>query len=211
MYLANKDLQHAINTGRLIFRPPPEPDSFDTDSIDVTLGELSAARIIDEQKFTDNWESNRLQGATITPFPSLSVGKFSWKAWEGDYLCPPPTYTEDLDGKVFVYEGMVVLKPGGYVIWSTREVVGTPEENPEFVVYIDGKSTRARTGLVIHLTAPHIHAGWAGPITLEIANLGGLNLALGPGDKVAQIRAARLTDVPLPRSSEREIDSDKLA
>lgn len=31
---------------------------------------------------------------------------------------------------------------------------------------IEGKSSRARLGLLVHFTAPTTHAGWAGQITL---------------------------------------------
>jgi dCTP deaminase len=56
--------------------------------------------------------------------------------------------------------------------------VGTPEENADLICFIDGKSTRARTGLVIHLTAPTIHAGWSGKVTLEIVNLGPFHIIM---------------------------------
>jgi hypothetical protein len=50
--------------------------------------------------------------------------------------------------------------------------VGTPAVNPALICFVDGKSTRSRTGILVHLTAPTIHAGWSGKITLEIANVG---------------------------------------
>jgi dCTP deaminase len=74
--------------------------------------------------------------------------------------------------------------------------VGTPKDDPEFILFVDGKSTRARTGLVVHLTAPTIHAGWMGQITLEITNLGPFDIVLEAGDAVAQVVVARLSSPP---------------
>jgi deoxycytidine triphosphate deaminase len=37
---------------------------------------------------------------------------------------------------------------------------------------VEGKSSYARCGLLVHFTAPTIHTGFAGTITLELINLG---------------------------------------
>jgi len=37
---------------------------------------------------------------------------------------------------------------------------------------VEGKSSLARLGIGIHITAPTIHAGFKGPIQLEICNYG---------------------------------------
>ena len=65
------------------------------------------------------------------------------------------------------------------------------------VCFVDGKSTRARTGILVHMTAPTIHAAWgAWRVTLEIANLGPFHLVLKEDDSIAQIIVAKLTSVP---------------
>lgn len=61
---------------------------------------------------------------------------------------------------------------------------------------MDGKSTRARTGIVIHLTAPTIHGGWSGKITLEIVNHGPFHFVLQEDDVIAQLTVAKLTSIP---------------
>jgi dCTP deaminase len=67
----------------------------------------------------------------------------------------------------------------------------------QLVCFIKGKSTRARSGILVHLTAPTIHAAWgAWPITLEIANIGRFNLVLQEDDKIAQITVATLSSIP---------------
>ena len=44
-------------------------------------------------------------------------------------------------------------------------------------------------GLLVHMTAPTIHAGWWGQITLEICNLGPFTLALQEGDGLIPLSA----------------------
>jgi dCTP deaminase len=61
---------------------------------------------------------------------------------------------------------------------------------------VDGKSTRARTGILVHLTAPTIHAGWSGKIVLEIANLGPFHFVLREDDVIAQLTVATVSSPP---------------
>jgi dCTP deaminase len=74
--------------------------------------------------------------------------------------------------------------------------VGTPEEGANLIAFVDGKSTRARTGILVHLTAPTIHASWAGNVTLEIANLGPFHFVLQEDDAIAQIVVATISSIP---------------
>ena len=50
--------------------------------------------------------------------------------------------------------------------------------------------------MVVHLTAPTIHAGWSGKVTLEIANHGEFHLVLEENDVIAQITVAAITSSP---------------
>ncbi|GAH32983.1 unnamed protein product, partial [marine sediment metagenome] len=112
------------------------------------------------------------------------------------YLVPPPREAEVGEGFVFRREDAIILRPHAFVVWQTKERVGTPTENPKYICFINGKSTRSRTGLVVHLSAPTIHAGWNGNITLEMANCGPLDLVLHAGDAVAQLTVAKITQSP---------------
>jgi dCTP deaminase len=68
--------------------------------------------------------------------------------------------------------------------WGRRASGGA-----QLICFTDGKSTRARTGILVHLTAPTIHAAWrAWPITLEIVNVGRFDLALEEDDVIARLR-----------------------
>src|SRR5262249_28086536 len=70
-----------------------------------------------------------------------------------------------------------ILERNQFILGQTREFVSLPIEHSENVetclaARIEGKSSRARVGLLIHFTAPTVHPGFAGTLTLEMINLG---------------------------------------
>ena len=52
---------------------------------------------------------------------------------------------------------------------------------------VEGRSSLARMGIGVHVTAPTIHAGFEGPIQLEIINHGNKPLLLRPGMRICQL------------------------
>ena len=76
-----------------------------------------------------------------------------------------------------------VLHPGEFVLGSTLERITLPSD---IVARLEGKSSLARLGLVIHSTAGFIDAGFDGDVTLELSNVATLPILLYPGMKVAQ-------------------------
>ncbi|HEX9587843.1 MAG TPA: hypothetical protein VGA15_08865 [Bradyrhizobium sp.] len=51
---------------------------------------------------------------------------------------------------------------------------------------VEGKSSLARLGIAVHLTAPTIHAGFKGRVRLEIVNHGPLPIVLKSGMRICQ-------------------------
>ena len=93
-------------------------------------------------------------------------------------------------------EDRFILHPGEFVLASTFEKVGVPND---LVARIEGKSSLGRLGLLIHSTAGFIDAGFQGHITLELSNVANLPITLYPGMKIGQISFLRMTtpaDVP---------------
>lgn len=83
------------------------------------------------------------------------------------------------------------LAPGGFVLTQTLEVVHIPHD---LVGLVEGRSSWARVGITIHVTAPKIDPGFNGPITLEMANFGCVPVELVAGeDKPAQLMLMRIT------------------
>ncbi len=187
MYLSDRDLRFALTTGQLIVDPAPV--EIDTSGIDVHLDTIDEARVWNVEKFAE-------QQAEAGQSPILMVGAFKHRAFSKKFEEPIPRRSERPDAKVFRDGETVVIRPGGFFLWQTREVVGTPEIDPRLICFIDGKSTRARTGILVHMTAPTIHAGWWGQVTLEIGNFGPFDLGLREGDAIAQIIVATITSPP---------------
>ena len=98
---------------------------------------------------------------------------------------------EDLTELIDVgVEGPMILHPGEFMLGSTTERVGLPDD---LVGRLDGKSSLGRLGLVIHSTAGFIDAGWDGHITLELSNVANLPITLYPGMKIGQISFFQMT------------------
>ena len=87
----------------------------------------------------------------------------------------------------------VTLEPNDFLLGETAEAMGLPQH---LAGLIEGKSGRARHGLIVHCTAPHIAPGWGAVrpkrITLELANLGPVPLKLKAGIGIAQLLVLRL-------------------
>jgi dCTP deaminase len=115
----------------------------------------------------------------------------------------PKAAQPDLTERVEVEgDAPFVLHPGEFVLGSTLERVTL---GPDVVARLEGKSSLARLGLVIHSTAGFIDAGFSGDVTLELSNVATLPILLYPGMRIAQ-----LAFFPLDRPAERPYGSDGL-
>ncbi|WFG43926.1 dCTP deaminase [Pseudonocardia alni] len=94
------------------------------------------------------------------------------------------TPVETPDGESFV------LHPGEFVLGSTFERVGLPDD---LAGRLEGKSSLGRLGLLTHSTAGFIDPGFTGHITLELSNVANLPITLWPGMKIGQLCLFRLS------------------
>ena len=139
--------------------------------------------------------------------PALRVGEAFMRAkemWET---------TEDCDS--------FRLNPGDFVLGHAHERVTMPGH---LMGLLEGRSSWARTGIIMHLTAPKIDPGFQGTITLEMLNVGRAPVELVPeDDEPVQLMLVMLTqaldgssaygagqrdifqgqDKPLPRRAEK--------
>jgi dCTP deaminase len=98
---------------------------------------------------------------------------------------------EDLTELVEVREDDVfILHPGEFVLGSTAEEIGLPDD---LVGRLEGKSSLARLGLLIHSTAGFLDPGFRGHVTLEFSNVANLPITLYPGMKIGQVSFERMT------------------
>jgi dCTP deaminase len=78
------------------------------------------------------------------------------------------------------------LKPKNFVLAWTAETVELPHTS-RIGARVEGKSSLARLGISVHITAPTIHAGFKGEIQLELFNFGENEVILDPGMWVCQL------------------------
>lgn len=76
------------------------------------------------------------------------------------------------------------LDPLKFILGVTRETICLPSH---IAAKLDGKSSLARFGLLIHVTGGFVDPGFRGPLTLEIFNVFPVPILLRPGIPFCQI------------------------
>ncbi|MCL5255893.1 MAG: dCTP deaminase [Gammaproteobacteria bacterium] len=95
------------------------------------------------------------------------------------------------------------IHPGEFALAVTHESVTLPAD---IVGWLDGRSSLARLGLMVHVTAHRIDPGWSGQIVLEFFNSGKLPLALRPLMKIGALSFETLGE-PCLRPYSRRLDA----
>ena len=185
MILSNVEIQRAIAEGRLEIEPAPHPDRplkqgeycpYQTSSVDLRLGDEIAF-------FKDGLAVN----------VDLRRGKF------------PTLFGPNCERLKITPEQPFALNPGRLVLGKTQERVRFPiVESGQMCLAgrIEGKSSYARCGVLVHFTAPTIHAGFLGTITLELINLGPLPVMLYPGAPICQLIVEEVAGTPFQNESQ---------
>ncbi len=151
MRLSDGDIEAALEEGSIRLTPQPDLDAISGISVDLRLA-----------------NSFRVFSNNSVPFLDLSG--------EREQL------NKNIDrvmSKEIIIEGddSLFIHPGELVLGSTFESVEIPDN---LVGWLDGRSSLARLGLMVHVTAGRIDPGWKGQIVLEFYNLGKIPLALRP-------------------------------
>ena len=132
---------------------------------------------------------------TIIPFEkdNLQPASYDLKL-DNEFRVFKPHRTEVIDTKkpvqgmmeeVFIPDGgAFVLHPGSFALALIREKTGVDARH---VGRLEGKSSLARLGLIIHTTAGFLDPGNCLKLTLELYNASPLPIKLYPGMKIAQI------------------------
>lgn len=82
----------------------------------------------------------------------------------------------------------VTITPGQFILAHSMEYIKLPDN---ISGNLDGRSSFARLGLEIHMTAGFIDPGFEGVITFEIYNAGASAVKLYPGLRIGQLRLER--------------------
>lgn len=112
--------------------------------------------------------------------------RFSWHE-KSSQIIDPYDSESVLQGLVHVVDDCVDLQPGEFILGATLEAITLPRD---IVGQLTGKSSLARLGVMVHVTAGFIDAGFSNPpaqITLEIVNVGNRPVRLHAGMSIAQM------------------------
>lgn len=139
--------------------------------------------ILSGPEIVRNVESSAI---TVTPFDAEMVNPNSIDLTLGDSIlryCDPiidPRVETQVIEERIPPEG-VVLPPMSFCLGSSREVVGSTD----FVPIVHAKSSTARAGLFVHVTADLIDIGSIGTVTFQLFST--LALRVYPGMRIAQM------------------------
>lgn len=185
MILSNLEIQKALDEKRLVISPEPAPRQptgnatddcpYQTSSVDLRLApEISYFK----------------EGLPLDI--NLSRGGFA------QLFGPMSESFRISQGQPFV------LRPNHLVLGRTLERIELPivANGQSLAARVEGKSSYARCGLLVHFTAPTIHSGFAGTITLELINLGPCNISLYPGAPICQLIVEAVLETPFRNDSQ---------
>jgi dCTP deaminase len=183
MILSNAGIQTALDDGDLVIYPEPSPRKpaagetcpYDTCSVNLRLGpQISIPKA----------------GKPIT----LDLRKGGTAAF----------LTELYQTRAIDPTGGYALAPNKFILGRTLERVQLPirDGRPCYAARIEGRSSFARVGLLVHFTAPTIHAGFEGTITLEMINLAEYPISLFPGMEICQLIFESVGSTPFANPSE---------
>jgi len=71
-----------------------------------------------------------------------------------------------------------ILQPKAFVLTTTKEEFSLSND---IIARLDGRSSLARIGVVVHLTAARFDPGWRGKAVMELGNLGPMPVVLYAG------------------------------
>lgn len=164
MRLSDVEIKSYLRDEKIVITPSPDPQSISGVTVDVRLG----------NKF-------RVFEGHNAPFIDISG--------------PKADVQKALDSVMsdeIVLEGdqPFILHPGELALAMTLESVTLPAD---IVGWLDGRSSLARLGLMVHVTAHRIDPGWSGNIVLEFINAGKLPLALRAGMPIGALNFETLS------------------
>jgi len=151
MRLCDRDIKKYLDEGIISLDPRPSDDVISGLTIDVRLGH-------EFRTFKDY----------VASYIDLSGPKDEVNA-QLDKVMSEEIYISD--------DEVFFLHPGQLALAVTYESVMLPDN---VAGWLDGRSSLARLGLMVHVTAHRIDPGWDGKIVLEFFNSGHLPLALKP-------------------------------
>jgi dCTP deaminase len=172
MILSDREIRAALERGAVVIDPLPAAKAWSSTAVDLSL--------FHEMRKWISPSDDSVESAVCPANPRYNFTALVTK------------HTQTLDLAAAPYD----LKPGDFVLGWSIERIKLPHRS-RVAARVEGKSSLARLGMGIHITAPTIHAGFGfdptspadkgNPIQLEIWNVGQLTIRLVAGMPICQL------------------------
>ena len=169
MILSDGEIEHAIAEGLITIDPVPTKEFYSASAVDLRLG--SDLFILKTEAELRDEEPPGVERPIVLDLENLDI-----REWLRKYARPAITDSD----------GTYPFPPKLFLLGMTQEQVSLPKAS-KIAARVEGKSSFARTGLTIHMTAPTIHANPTGTIALEMYNFGNYPVRLRPGMRICQL------------------------
>lgn len=186
MILCDREIQAALGAKSIYIFDPPSKEMYDSTAVDLTLDKKvlvwdpKPQATGDRQRICPNKEGFDIKKLMQDP---------QWA--RGEAIGPG---------------GFEFGVKGQFILVYTRERISLPHTS-RIAARVEGKSSLARLGIGVHVTAPTIHAGFgfnvavkpeksAQPLQLEVFNLSGLPVRLEVGMRICQLILEEVREVP---------------
>ena len=172
MILSDEAIQKALAEGAIEITPIPGDTRYTSSAVDLALG---------AQFQGWNLDVLNVEGTAVHLDLAVQTYQKTAKAYlkslktedDGSFVFPP-----------YSLKPMVLLA-------QTQERVHLKRDSG-LAARVEGRSSLARIGLTVHLTAPTIHCGFHGAITLELINYSPFHLRMVPGSIICQLILERV-------------------
>ncbi len=159
MILTDREIKLSILKEQITIDPRPNDDAFSSTAVDLTLDPI--ARVFRKEV---------AKGINIDP------GIFGFKFHSISELLTEKVSTDPFFS----------LESGKLLLAYTMESLTLPTHS-RLAARVEGKSSLARLGIGVHITAPTIHAGFKGQLQLEIVNHNPTDIVLRAGMRICQL------------------------
>jgi dCTP deaminase len=188
MILSDREIAAALLHKLIVIDPQPDRELWTSTAVDLTLDPVIV-----------RWKDPPKPGGTGAPDEPLHVYP-AGPTFSITQMLDNDNYAERISIENSGYE----LRPRQFVLGYTAQRIYLPNAT-RISARVEGKSSLARLGVGVHVTAPTIHAGFgyrtnpekAGiPIQLEIFNLGPFVVHLRAGMPICQLILEEVRETP---------------
>lgn len=142
MILTDREIQIALEQGSITIDPEPADKAYSSTSVDLTLDPTLTV-------FRDG------------PSGIEQIVDPTHENFDHDLVLEQLTQQTPIGDEGYVF------RPNKLILAWTKEYIKLDAKS-KFAARVEGKSSLARLGIAVHITAPTIHAGFDGQIRLEM-------------------------------------------